>query len=98
MTGFFLAIAILLLILITLCLYRVAVGPTVFDRIIAAGLVGTKGVILLLLIGYIYKRMDMFVDIAIIYAMFNFISVIMICKYFESGKSRKFLNSRKARN
>jgi len=38
------------------CLYRVAVGKTIFDRIIAAGLVGTNGFILLTLIGFLFGR------------------------------------------
>ncbi len=83
MTTFFLGIAILIALLTAVCLYRVAVGPTVFDRVISAGLVGTNGVILLILIGFIYGRVDMFVDIAIIYALLNFIVIIVLMKYFE---------------
>ena len=83
MTTFFLGIAILIALLTAGCLYRVAVGPTVFDRVISAGLVGTNGIILLVLIGFIYGRIDMFVDIAIIYALLNFIVVIALMKYFE---------------
>ncbi len=83
MNTFFLSIAILIALLTAVCLYRVAVGPTVFDRVISAGLVGTNGVILLVLIGFIYGRVDMFVDIAIIYALLNFIVVIALMKYFE---------------
>ena len=83
MNTFFLGIAILIALLTAVCLYRVAMGPTVFDRVIAAGLVGTNGVILLVLIGFIYGRVDMFVDIAIIYALLNFIVVIALMKYFE---------------
>ena len=85
MNTFFLSIAILIALLTAVCLYRVAVGPTVFDRVISAGLVGTNGVILLVLIGFIYGRVDMFVDIAIIYALLNFIVVIALMKYFERG-------------
>ncbi len=85
MNTFFLSIAILIALLTAVCLYRVAVGPTVFDRVIAAGLVGTNGIILLVLIGFIYERIDMFVDIAIIYAILNFIMVIVLMKYFERG-------------
>jgi multicomponent Na+:H+ antiporter subunit F len=83
MTTFFLGTAILIALLTAVCLYRLAVGPTVFDRVISAGLVGTNGVILLILIGFIYSRVDMFVDIAIIYALLNFIVVIALMKYFE---------------
>jgi multicomponent Na+:H+ antiporter subunit F len=85
MNSFFLGIAILIALLTAICLYRVAVGRTVFDRILSAGLVGTNGIILLTLIGFIYGRIDMFVDIALVYALLNFILVIVLMKYFERG-------------
>ncbi len=83
MSSFLLGIAILVALLTAVCLYRVAVGKTIFDRVIAAGLVGTNGFILLALIGFIYGRIDMFVDIAITYALLNFVVVIVLGKYFE---------------
>ncbi len=85
MSSFLLGVAVLISVLTAVCLYRAAVGPTVFDRIIASGLVGTNGLLLLALIGYLYKRIDMFVDIAIIYALLNFVVVIVLVKYFERG-------------
>lgn len=83
MNVFLLGIAILVAMLTVAGLYRLAVGRTLFDRIIAAGLVGTNGVILLVLIGFIYNRIDMFIDIAIVYALLNFITVIILSRYFE---------------
>jgi len=65
-----------------MCLYRAVYGPTVFDRIIGAGFVGTKTAILLLIIGFIYKRIDMFVDLALVYSILNFIGTIIVSKYF----------------
>lgn len=85
MMSFFLGVTIFIAVLTAISLYRVAVGPTVFDRVIAAGLVGTNGFILLVLIGFIYGRLDMFVDIAIAYALLNFIMAIAFGKYFERG-------------
>ncbi|HZX48272.1 MAG TPA: monovalent cation/H+ antiporter complex subunit F, partial [Nitrospirota bacterium] len=55
---------------------------TDIDRIIGVGVVGTKTLIILLLIGFLYKRMDMFVDIALVYAILNFIAVLIFAKYF----------------
>ncbi|MFC2067090.1 monovalent cation/H+ antiporter complex subunit F [Chloroflexota bacterium] len=83
MSSLFLGIAILIALLTAICLYRLAVGPTIFDRIIAASLVGTNGFILLTLIGFIYNRIDMFIDIAITYALLNFVIAIVLGKYFE---------------
>ena len=83
MSTFLLGIAILIAVLCVAGLYRVAGGRTVFDRVISAGLVGTNGIILLVLIGFLYRRIDMFVDIAIVYALLNFVTVIVLTRYFE---------------
>ena len=89
MSSFLLSITILIAILTAASLYRVAVGRTIFDRIIAAGLVGTNGFILLTLIGFIFGRINMFVDIAIAYALLNFVIVIVLGKYFDRGRERQ---------
>jgi multicomponent Na+:H+ antiporter subunit F len=57
-------------------------GPTVFDRLIGSGFIGTKTTLLIVLIGYVYGRVDMFVDLAIGYSILNFIGTIVIAKYF----------------
>jgi len=88
MSSFLLGITIFIALLTVAGLYRVAVGKTIFDRIIAAGLVGTNGFILLILIGFIFERINMFVDIAIAYALLNFVVVIVLGKYFDRGKER----------
>ena len=83
MSSFLLGIAIFIALLTAAAMYRVAVGRTIFDRIIAAGLVGTNGFILLVLIGFIFGRISMFVDLAIAYALLNFVIVIVLGKYFD---------------
>jgi len=83
MSSFLLSIAIFIALLTAAAMYRVAVGKTIFDRIIAAGLVGTNGFILLVLIGFIFGRISMFVDLAIAYALLNFVIVIVLGKYFD---------------
>ena len=88
MISFFLGLAILVALLTAICLYRVAVGRTVFDRVIAAGLIGTNGFILLTLIGFIFGRIDMFVDIAIAYALLNFVIIIVLGKYFDRVREK----------
>ena len=79
----FLALAIGITVLLLMPLYRVVVSPDVFNRIIGAGLIGTKGLLLLVILGFVYGRMDMFTDIAIIYALLNFIVTIAAAKYLE---------------
>lgn len=82
MDNFFLTICLILSFLALICLYRGIFGPTIIDRIVGVGVVGTKTLIVLLLIGILYKRLDMFVDIALAYAVLNFIGVIIFAKFF----------------
>jgi multicomponent Na+:H+ antiporter subunit F len=89
MSGFFLFITLFISLLVAASLYRVAAGPTVFDRVIGAGLMGTNTVIILVLVGFLYERTDMFVDLALTYALLNFIGVIALAKYVEPrGENR----------
>ena len=67
---------------ITLLLIRVFAGPTLYDRVLAMNSVGTKIVLLLALVGFIMGRPD-FLDIALLYALINFVSTIAILKFFR---------------
>ena len=75
------AVAIVLLIFPTL--YRMVAGPTVFDRIIGGNMIGTKATVLLLFIGVLFEKVSMFVDIALAYALLNFIGTLAAAKYFQ---------------
>lgn len=88
MSTFLLGTTIFITIITATCLYRIAVGKTIFDRIIAAGLVGTNGFILLILIGFLFERIDMFIDIAIAYALLNFVVIIVLGKYFDRVREK----------
>ena len=88
MNSFLLGVTIFIAIVTAASLYRVAIGKTIFDRIIAAGLVGTNGFILLVLIGFLFERINMFVDIAIAYALLHFIIIIVLAKYFERSEEK----------
>lgn len=83
MDTFLLALTVFLVLLFVASLYRVAAGPTIFDRAIGVGLIGTNAVLVLVLIGFLYNRVDMFVDLALAYGMLNFIGVVALAKYFE---------------
>jgi len=80
--NFFIVIGLILGLLALICLYRGIFGPTVIDRIVGVGAVGTKTLIILLLMGFMYRRIDMFVDISLVYAIINFIGVLIFAKYF----------------
>lgn len=88
MNSFLLGVTVFIVVLTAISLYRIAVGKTIFDRIIAAMLVGTNGFIILILIGFLYERINMFIDIAIAYALLNFVIVIVLGKYFDQGGER----------
>ena len=86
MEKIFLYASIYLCILMFLSLYRAIRGPTVLDRLIGVNAIGSKTTTLLIFIGLIYRRVDMFVDIALAYAMLNFIAVLAASKYFQKEK------------
>ncbi len=86
MEKVFLAASIYLCALMILSLYRAVAGPTVVDRLVGVNAIGTKTVVLLIFIGLIYHRIDMFVDIALAYAMLNFVAVLGASRYFQKRK------------
>ena len=86
MEQFFLYAGIYLGVVMLLSLYRAVFGPTVLDRLIGVNAIGSKTTALLVLIGLIYQRVDMFVDIALAYACLNFIAVLAASRYFQKKK------------
>lgn len=72
-----------LAILIIVYLYRVVRGPTVYDRILGLNGISTKAIILLVVIGTVYERVDMFVDISTGYALLNLVGALAMAKYLE---------------
>lgn len=79
--------AIFICFLMLLTMLRIVAGPTIIDRIMGANVIGTKTTVLLVMIGVIYGRVDMFVDIALAYAMLNFIVTIGASRYFMHHKN-----------
>ena len=80
----FAAAAVALLATMTLALTRAFLGPTVYDRILAVNSFGTKTVLLIAVIGFLTGRPD-FLDIAMVYALINFIGTIAVLKFFRFG-------------
>ncbi|BCR06990.1 cation:proton antiporter [Desulfuromonas versatilis] len=78
----FLYAGIALVVLMAFTLVRVVGGPSVLDRILGGNVIGTKTTVLLLIIGVLYDDVGMFVDIAIAYALLNFIATLAAAKYF----------------
>lgn len=86
MEHLFLYAGLYLCMLMFLSLYRAVAGPTVLDRLIGVNAIGSKTTSLLILIGLLYHRVEMFVDIALAYAMLNFIAVLAASRYFQKRK------------
>ena len=80
----FIASTIAILVVMLIILLRAALGPTVFDRILAINTFGTATVLLIALFGFLTDRPD-FMDIALLYALINFISTIAVLKLFRYG-------------
>jgi multicomponent Na+:H+ antiporter subunit F len=83
MDEFLLSVGIGLCILVFFVLYRVVFGPGVFNRIAALSAIGTKTLIILLIIGFLYNRVEMFIDISLVYALLNLIGTLAAAKYLE---------------
>lgn len=80
----FTAASIGILITMALALLRGVLGPTLFDRILAVNMFGTKTVLMIAVLGFLMGRPE-FLDIALVYALINFIGVIALLKYFKYG-------------
>lgn len=74
--------------------YRIWVGPTAFDRMLAVNVIGTKTAVLLVIIGTLFDRVDMFVDFAIAYALLNFVSAIVVSRYLNRTISLKEMEAK----
>ena len=71
-----------LLVAMSLMIARAIMGPSHYDRILAANSFGTKTVLLLAVIGFLFGRPD-FLDVAIVYALINFVTTIALMKFFR---------------
>ncbi|MEJ2220836.1 MAG: monovalent cation/H+ antiporter complex subunit F [Desulfobacterales bacterium] len=76
-SGFYLSLIMML------SLYRAIFGPTVLDRLMGVNAIGSKTTVLLILVGLIYGRVEMFVDIALAYALLNVIALLAASRYFQ---------------
>jgi multicomponent Na+:H+ antiporter subunit F len=88
--------AIAIFITMGLALMRAVLGPSVYDRVLAVNMFGTKTVLLLAVIAFFYERPD-FLDLALAYALINFIGVLAVLEFFETSRQRKAAESRERR-
>ena len=88
MTHFFVAVVLAILTLTFAYVYRLSAGPTVFERLLGVSGLGTKTTLVLLLVGVVYGRLDMFVDISVAYALLSFIGSLAAARYLERSGER----------
>ena len=77
------AATLAILVVMFLAIIRGYIGPTLYDRILAVNMFGTKTVLLICLLGFVFGRPE-FLDIAMVYALINFISVITVLRLSDS--------------
>ena len=83
MNEFTIAASVVVFITATL-FWRIARGPRVYNRLLATGAVGANAIALLAITGFIFERPEMFVDLALTYALLNFIGTVAAAKYLEN--------------
>ena len=83
MKTFLLYVLVVLAVLLAVYLYRVLKGPTIFDRVLGLNGISTKAIILLIMMGVYFERVDMFVDISTGYALLNLVGALAVAKYLE---------------
>lgn len=83
----FMAAAAALLTTMLLALVRAFAGPTVYDRVLAVNAIGTKTVLLIAAVGFLAGRPD-FLDIALLYALMNFIGTIAVLRYIKQSRTQ----------
>jgi multicomponent Na+:H+ antiporter subunit F len=76
------AVTIATLVTMALALVRALLGPTIYDRLLAANMFGTKTVLFLSVVAFLYGRPD-FLDLALVYALINFIGVIAVLEFIR---------------
>jgi multicomponent Na+:H+ antiporter subunit F len=80
----FIVSVLAILVAMSLALARALLGPTVFDRVLAANSFGTMTVLILSILG-ILTRGPNFLDLALLYALINFVATLAVLKFFEYG-------------
>jgi multicomponent Na+:H+ antiporter subunit F len=76
--------AVAILLTMGLALIRASLGPTVFDRILALNMFGTKTVLLISVVVFLTNRHD-FLDLALLYSLMNFIGMVAVLRFSKYG-------------
>ena len=81
-----------ILLTMALAMIRALLGPTVYDRVLAVNMFGTKTVLIIAVLGFLSGRPD-FLDLALLYGLINFVGTLATLKFFESGELGRRMDS-----
>jgi len=81
-SAMYIAATVAIFVTMAMALARALLGPSVYDRVLAVNMFGTKTALLLSVIAFLYGRPD-FLDLALAYALINFIGVLAVLKFVQ---------------
>jgi multicomponent Na+:H+ antiporter subunit F len=87
-TALLTVLSLVLGVSVAVTVWTVIIRPNTFDRVIGIGIIGTKTTVLLAFTGVLFGRLDAFVDIALTYALLNFIFTLAVAKYCTRYEAR----------
>lgn len=76
-------ICIILSLALLIPFVRVFLGPTLFDRMVGLGVISSKTMILVALVGFLFRRPSMFIDIVLAYSLLNYVGTLAVARYLE---------------
>ena len=80
MINMFTLTSLAILVTMTLAMIRAMLGPTIFDRVLALNMFGTKTVLLISVVNFVTGRTD-FLDLALLYSLMNFIGMVALLRF-----------------
>ena len=84
----YLIASVAILVTMALALVRALLGPSVYDRVLAVNMFGTKTALLLSVVAFLYGRPD-FLDLALAYALINFVGVLAVLEFFQKRSASR---------
>ncbi|WP_232334943.1 monovalent cation/H+ antiporter complex subunit F [Pseudohalioglobus lutimaris] len=84
----YVVVSVAILVTMVLALVRALLGPSVYDRVLAVNVFGTKTVLLLSVIAFLYGRPD-FLDLALAYALINVVGILAVLEFFQDRSRKK---------
>ena len=83
----YLIVSLAIIMTMILALARALLGPTIYDRVLAVNLFGTKTALLLSVLAFLFDRRD-FLDLALAYALINLVGVLAVLEFIQMNPRR----------